>query len=319
MVIPAGVVGLGDRVHVGIQRARLRAAGGRPTRRPPPCASWSRACSQRGQRLHVAHLGAVAPVARDLVDEVPGDDRRVQLGSAITAVRACASASASSRGVLEYQLPAPSTGPTPCHTRIPAASSRSSRPGSSGCWARAALAPIAFSSLHDLALVVGRQRVAVAHRVLLDRRAVQLQSLPVEVHAPAVPGQLAQAHARRVAALLADGERQLVEVRAARRPQRRFFDAHGRGRERALARRERQAGEVQRDRLRAVRERAFRCDRARRPVVSHLRRRPSRSRAWRSVRRARASFAIVGLDSSLGPISRMSTSPSRPPQLNQVR
>ena len=100
-------------------------------------------------------------------------------------MRACCSASASSRGVLEYQLPAPSTGPIPCHTRIPAASSRSSRAGSSGCWERTAFAPIALQLAHERVLVARRQCVAVSARVLLDRGAVQQQPLAVEVDAPA--------------------------------------------------------------------------------------------------------------------------------------
>ena len=57
---------------------------------------------------------------------------------------------------------------------------------------------------HDPVLVGGRERVAVALRVLLDRGAVQLQPLAVEVHAAAMPGELAQAHVGGVAALAGD-------------------------------------------------------------------------------------------------------------------
>jgi hypothetical protein len=40
---------------------------------------WDRVRAAR-ERLHVLHLGLIAPVLSDLVHQVPGDDRRVQLG-----------------------------------------------------------------------------------------------------------------------------------------------------------------------------------------------------------------------------------------------
>ena len=78
----------------------------------------------------------------------------------------------------------------------------------------------ALQLLDQRFLVTRRQRVAVTAGVFLEGGAVHHQALAVEEQASPRPGQLAQADARRVAALVADRERQLVEVGAGRRPQR---------------------------------------------------------------------------------------------------
>jgi hypothetical protein len=83
-------------------------------------------------------------------------------------------------------------GPTPCQTRMPAASRRSSSASLSGCWLRVALAPIAFSRATIASMSEVAQRVAAAGRVLLQRGAVQAQRLAVEQQRARPP-----AHSRR--------------------------------------------------------------------------------------------------------------------------
>ncbi len=76
------------------------------------------------------------------------DSTRRSRGAADRRSRRCVPGSRRGRRAACARVPAsaPSTGPIPCHTRMPAASSRSSSPGSSGCWARTAFAPIARNS-----------------------------------------------------------------------------------------------------------------------------------------------------------------------------
>ena len=77
--VPAGVVGLGDRVDFRVDRARTR------RRVPAPDVDRDHPAGvvgvQPARRVaHVAHLGGVAAIAGDLVDEVPREDRRVERG-----------------------------------------------------------------------------------------------------------------------------------------------------------------------------------------------------------------------------------------------
>src|ERR1039458_7092215 len=86
-----------------------------------------------------------------------------------------------------------------------------------------------------------------------------------------MPGELAQPHARGVARLVGDRQRQLVQARARGRPQRRFGDAHGRADRCARAVGEALFGKAQRDRLGSVHERARGHDHATGgAVVAHL-------------------------------------------------
>ena len=73
-VVPARVVGLRDGVHSPVQgaRARRRVAAPHVDRHHARVVVGVKPARQR---LHVAHLPAVAPVARHLVDEVPRHDR----------------------------------------------------------------------------------------------------------------------------------------------------------------------------------------------------------------------------------------------------
>ena len=119
---------------------------------------------------------------------------------------------------------------------IPAASRRSSRAGSSGCCERAEFAPIAFSSATIAFIVPGGEGIAVAERVGLDARAVEVQRVSVEHQVPRVPGELAQADAGAVGALAGDAQLQLVEARARGRPERGMFDVGDRRDRRGPAR-----------------------------------------------------------------------------------
>ena len=102
---------------------------------------------------------------------------------------------------------------------MPAASSRSSSAGLSGCCdargVRADLLQVVDEQVHVRAV----QPVAVALGVLVDRRAAQDDRLAVEQQLGAAGRDLAQAGARRVAGLAGHLEAQVVEVRRARRPQ----------------------------------------------------------------------------------------------------
>ena len=158
-------------------------------------------------------------------------------------------------------------------------------------------------------LVAGRERVAVAVRVLLDRGAVQPQLAAVEEHAPFVPGQLAQADARGVAALLADATSDSVyrfgwlgDHSAGSATATLGAECDGLSRARRSGR-----GTGRGCSARRSVSVALRRDRARRAVVAHVARRGARSPARRRARRARASSAIVGSSSSLWPIGRIVT------------
>ncbi len=195
MVIPARVVGLGDGVHFAVQRARLLGRMVAPhvdrhqaRRVVLRAASWP-SCARR--RPRGCRGRCPRPRRRG--------SRRRSTGAARRRARPSApgcSAPASSAGVCEYHLPAPSTGPTPCHTRIPAASRRSSSAGVQRVLGARGVRADRLQLANDLALVVGRQRVAAPERVLLDGRAVQLQARAVEVHQPAVPASAARSPTR---------------------------------------------------------------------------------------------------------------------------
>ena len=141
-------------------------------------------------------------------------------------------------GVREVHAPGASTGPTPCQTRIPAASRRSSSASLSGCWLRVALAPMAFSRATIASASASVSASPRPGRVLLQRGAAQLQRLAVELQAPARPAHLAQADARGEDRLAGDLEAQPLERRVARLPELGARDAHARV-DRGALRRER--------------------------------------------------------------------------------
>ena len=78
-LVPADVVGQRDRVDVAVDRARHRL---RRVRAPEVDGDQPARVAAVQLARHVAHVGdlrGVVAVAGDLVDQVPGDDRRVQL------------------------------------------------------------------------------------------------------------------------------------------------------------------------------------------------------------------------------------------------
>ncbi len=268
MVIPTGVIGLRDRIHAAVERTgvhgrmisphvhghqAVRVAGMQPA----------------GERLHVVHLSAVATVPGDLIDEVPHHDRRMQLGRKRRGTCLLFGFREQLRGARvpvsrpfdrAYALPHQESG------RIQAFEQGGIQRvlGAHGiCADRPQLA--------DEGVLVSRcQRVSVPACVLLDRGAMQQQSLAVEVSPPLAPCELTQAHPGGEAALAAHGERQGVEIGSPGRPQGRFRHRHGAGCCRGLAMCELLCGEAQRDVLAAMRERALRHDRPLRGVVAHF-------------------------------------------------
>ena len=113
------------------QMSSPRAGRGRSGAARAPC----RRCTRPGRR---------SALAGDLVGEVPREDRRVRLQLRQRGAHALAG-NRPQCAVRSVQLPGESTGPTPCQTRMPAASRRSSSGGLSGCWARVAFAWMRFS------------------------------------------------------------------------------------------------------------------------------------------------------------------------------
>ena len=127
--------------------------------------------------------------------------------AASAAVRACCSASRSSVGVLEYQLAgAFDRADALPHDDAGGVEAFEQR-GVERVLRAHGVGADRLQLGDERVLIAGRERVAVAVRVLLDRGAVQLQLAAVEQDATFVPGQLAQADARGVAALLADRQR----------------------------------------------------------------------------------------------------------------
>ncbi len=98
----------------------------------------------------------------------------------------------------------------------------------------------------DAVHVGGPQRVAVPERVLLQRDAAQPERAPVERQAPAAPAELAQPHARPVAALPGHGQRQRVQRGARRLPQPHPGQPHARAHPGRPARSQPNGGEGQR-------------------------------------------------------------------------
>ena len=191
--VPALVVRAADHVDRAVDRSGAgrqvlapdvdgdRPAGVEPVREPRR--------PRRHRRLAARAVGA------DLVGQVPGQT----LGCArswSTLRRARRTATRIRAGVVAAHSPGWSTGPMPCQTRIPAASRRSSSGGLSGCCARVALACRWPQARHQAVHVRGRQRIAAARRVLLQRDAAQAQRPAVEQQAP-LAAQLAQPDARR--------------------------------------------------------------------------------------------------------------------------
>ena len=161
----------------------------------------SRRCTSWAAVSHVLGLAAVVAVAGDLVGEVPRHDAGVQPRLQDVQAHAPDRAALLHAGVRDVHAPGASTGPTPCQTRIPAASRRSSSASLSGCWLRVALAPMAFSRATIASASASVSASPRPWRVLLQRGAAQLQRLAVELQPPALPAHLAQADAGRRSAI----------------------------------------------------------------------------------------------------------------------
>ena len=120
---------------------------------------------------------------------VAAGGRRVRTRARRGALRGPASSRSSAPGA--------STGPTPCQTRIPAASRRSSSAGLSGCWARVALAPMRLQlARRSRPCRRAVQRVAAAAaRPRAARRRAGRSRRPLSTGAPPRQRELAQADA----------------------------------------------------------------------------------------------------------------------------
>ena len=110
-------------------------------------------------------------------------------------------AAAARRGVSDVQAPGASTGPTPCQTMIPAASRRSSSAGGSACWARVALASIAFSSATIASMSLGVSASPRPGASSLSDAPCSSTRRPLSRMLVAAPAQIAQAGATRPAGL----------------------------------------------------------------------------------------------------------------------
>ena len=140
--------------------------------------------------------------------------------------RARFSARRSSAGVFESQAPDGSTGPTPCQTRIPAASSFSSSARSSGCWERVALAPRAFSSSTIAVWSSGVSASPWPRMSSWMEAPRRIRGAPFSVRVPPDPPTWRRPTFSAVLALVPDLEIHVVEVGARRRPEARVVDRH---------------------------------------------------------------------------------------------
>ena len=131
-----------------------------------------------------------------------------------TRSRACAA----SRGPREVHAPGASTGPTPIHTRMPAASRRSSSAGLSACWARVALAPRSFSSLTISSMSRGGRPSPRGHASSCSDAPRSLSGRPLSSSVDRRGGDLAQADLPSPAGLAGVGRAQLEVVERRRRP-----------------------------------------------------------------------------------------------------
>ena len=158
-----------------VHPAGARAAGAVPQTSSATSRPGSARCSSRAMSSTYAACPPAWPLPATSLAEVPGEDRRVrlQLRDATSRTRrarprCCAPC------VVDVQLPGESTGPTPCQTRMPAASRRSSSAGLERVLrARGVGVDAPAAARRSRPCRRAGQRVAVAGRVLLDRRAVQ--------------------------------------------------------------------------------------------------------------------------------------------------
>ena len=223
----------------------------------------------RGRPFDVLRLPARMPVGGDLVREVPGDDRRMQLRLAHADAHATQGEAHERRGG-----GGPVAGRVDRPDALPDEDARGvealEQPGVERVL-RARRVRVDRLQLGDEPILVGRgEGVAVTGRVLRQRGAVQLQPVAVEIQPAARPPHLAQPDARPIAALAADRDLEVVQIRAPGSPQDGVGDRGMSGHRHELAVREAHGGERDRSRAAAARERRARGDDARRAVVAHL-------------------------------------------------
>ncbi len=137
----------------------------------------------------------------------------------------------------------------------------------SGCWVRAVLAPIACSSCTSVSSSAGPGASPWPGASNWIEAPCSVKRLPVEVHLPPAPRELAQADVRGVAALARDVECQFVEAGASGCPQCRRGHREGGGHRHRLFGTDELRGEGHGDRLPGATERAFGREHARQPVV----------------------------------------------------
>ena len=183
VLVPALVVGGADGVDVAVHEAgtvgHVRAPHVDRGRAP-----GVEAVHELRGRVDVLGLAAVVPVAGDLVGEVPRHDAGVQ--PRLQDVQAhAADRAALLHGRARRPCARRIDGPTPCQTRIPAASSRSSSAVAKRVLAAGGVGADGLQPRDDRVGVGVGERVAAARRVLLQRGAVQLQRLAVERQPPA--------------------------------------------------------------------------------------------------------------------------------------
>ena len=222
--VPALVVGRSDRVHRVVDVSRVRRVGACPTRRRR---LWSprveRPDQPRGAGTTCCRWPPPVPLNVDLVHEVPGQDARVRPGvkdvEPNAPQRALAPAARRARGP---SGPARRTGSTPCHTRMPAASSRSSSAEADGraCWARVASPRCSRRRATAASMSAGVHRVAAARgRPPAARRRAAAGAGRSRYRRPSRQRHLARPDARDVAGFPRHREAQHVQLRAAGPPQ----------------------------------------------------------------------------------------------------
>jgi hypothetical protein len=222
------------------------------------------AVHELGRGVDVLRLAAGVAVARDLVGEVPGHDARVKARLQHVEAHAAHRAAAlrgRPRGPGAGRVDRPDALPDEDARRVEAVEQRRRQ----RMLTARGVGADRLQTSHDRVHVGVGERVAAAGRVLLQRRAAQLQRLAVELQAPARPPQLAQPDARREGRLAGDAEAKRVERRVAGLPQVGIGDSRGCVHRRVGAARQVDDREAQ---PRAG-DRAANSDRARTRAVGH--------------------------------------------------
>ena len=137
---------------------------------------------------------------------------------AATLTRARRTARRRCSGVRDVQAPGASTGPTPCQTRMPAASRRSSSAGASGCCARVAFAPSACRRRTIASMSPGSSASPRPGASSCSDAPRSRSGRPLRRRRPPPQRSSRRPDARGVGGLAPDREAQVVEVRDARAP-----------------------------------------------------------------------------------------------------